>query len=110
MRQLLVPVTIDLEGDYLGDTDVTVSLDDESYDRLSSLVREYLGRGEELSEQAFCERLPDVYQSISGKVDDAVPDGIDLQDDEEMDDYGWSIQYPDDVCMILDEDEGWGIN
>lgn len=110
MKKFLMPIVVELYGDYLGDADVTVSLDDEQYDRLAALVREYNDRGEELSEDTFSERLPEVYSSIKEQVDAEMPNGIDLQEGEDLDDYYWYIQYPDDICEILDEDEGWGID
>ena len=103
MKEIYLTVSVDEDYDYIGDVDVTVQMEDGMFDSLAVLVSEYQDKGEELTEEDFQQRLPEVYGFISAYVDDIMPDQINMDEGQDIDDFLWSIQYPDDICELFDE-------
>lgn len=103
MKEIYLTVSVDEDYDYIGDVDVTVQMEDGMHDSLASLVSEYQDKNEELTEEDFQQRLPEVYGFISEYVDGIMPDEIEMDEGQDIDDFSWSIQYPDDICELFEE-------
>ena len=103
MKEINLIVAVDVDSDYSGEFDIDVELEDEMYDALSSLVAEYRDKGEELTEEDFEQKLPEVYDDIKLSVDCIMPNMIDLDEDQDIIDFMWYIRYPNDICELFDE-------
>lgn len=105
MKEINLSVAVDdFLYDYVGDVYLAVEMNDEMYDALSSLVSEYRYKGEKLTVEDFWQKLPEVYKYIDKYVDSVMPDEVDLDEELDIDDFSWSIKYPEDICELIDEE------
>lgn len=102
MTELYLTVSVDEDLDNIGEIDVTVTLDDASSAKLASLVDEFRKEGNELTEEEFQKRLPEVHALIMAQVDELMPGEIDMDEWQDIDDFSWYIVYPDDICELFD--------
>lgn len=105
MKEIYLTVSVDVDNDYVGEVDIEVQMEDEMFESLAALAAEYNDKGEELTEDDFQQRLPEIYKYLSEYVDNIMPCEIELQEGEEIDDYSWYIAYPYDICELFDEED-----
>lgn len=95
MKKIGITVSVNLDLEYLDNIDVEIEVSDESYEELLSLCgkmdEEELG--DEESHDLLQEEAPEVLNEIDTAVNNAMPDEIELQEDESIDDYSWEPEY-----------------
>lgn len=102
MKTLLLTVSVEELYEYVGEVDLEVELTDDHYNMLENLANEYIAKEDELTEDVFQERLPEIYTAIDQWVDNHMPKEIDMDDDQTIDDFSWSICYPDNLCDFFE--------
>ena len=94
MRTWTVNVVVKLDFESVGEVELEVPMTDEQMDAIEQLENEYEeGMIEELNQNVFAERLPEIYAYIEDYVNKQMPNEIDLQEGEFIDDYSWSISF-----------------
>lgn len=102
MKELILTVSVDEDLDYIGDVDISVPMEDDMFNQLFSVLQQHSDKDEEFTEDDLSEQFPDIYNFISNAVDEIMPSEIDMDEDQDIDDFMWSIQYPEDLCEWLE--------
>ena len=94
MKTWTVNVVVELDFESVGEIELEVPMTDEQMDAIGQLENEYEeGMIEELDQDVFAECLPEIYAYIEDYVNKQMPNEIDLQEGESIDDYSWSISF-----------------
>lgn len=94
MKTWTVNVVVELDFESVGEIELEVPMTDEQMDAIEQLENEYEeGMIEELDQDVFAECLPEIYAYIEDYVNKQMPNEIDLQEGESIDDYSWSISF-----------------
>ena len=94
MKTWTVNVVVELDFESVGEIELEVPMTNEQMDAIEQLENEYEeGMIEELNQDVFAERLPEIYTYIEDYVNKQMPNEIDLQEGESIDDYSWSISF-----------------
>ena len=94
MKTWTVNVVVELDFESVGEIELEVPMTDEQMDAIEQLENEYEeGIIEELDQDVFAECLPEIYAYIEDYVNKQMPNEIDLQEGESIDDYSWSISF-----------------
>lgn len=94
MKTWTVNVVVELDFESVGEIELEVPMTDEQMDAIEQLENEYEeGMIEELDQDVFAECLPEIYAHIEDYVNKQMPNEIDLQEGESIDDYSWSISF-----------------
>ena len=94
MKTWTVNVVVELDFESVGEIELEVPMTDEQMDAIEQLENEYEeGMIEELDQDVFAECLHEIYAYIEDYVNKQMPNEIDLQEGESIDDYSWSISF-----------------
>lgn len=94
MKTWTVNVVVELDFESVGEIELEVPMTNEQMDAIEQLENEYEeGMIEELDQDVFAECLPEIYAYIEDYVNKQMPNEIDLQEGESIDDYSWSISF-----------------
>ena len=94
MKTWTVNVVVELDFESVGEIELEVPMTDEQMDAIEQLENEYEeGMIEELDQDVFAECLPEIYAYIEDYVNKQMPNEIDLQEGESIDDFSWSISF-----------------
>lgn len=94
MKTWTVNVVVELDFESVGEIELEAPMTDEQMDAIEQLENEYEeGMIEELDQDVFAECLPEIYAYIEDYVNKQMPNEIDLQEGESIDDYSWSISF-----------------
>ena len=94
MKTWTVNVAVEVDFEYVGDESVEVPVTDEQLAAIEQLENEFEeGVIDELDEEVFAERLPEIYAYIEDYVDQQMPFLISPQEGENIDDYSWCISF-----------------
>lgn len=100
MKEIVLEMSIDLLGEWLGNESFTVELSDEQYLMLVDYVK---GLDDDcFDEEQFAKELPMLHDLIEQEAQTGFDESVEPQDEEELEDYSFCVVYPEDVCDWFD--------